>query len=445
VSFDLNSDGLKEQVSWTAATSSVAFLVLDRNYNGVIDNGRELFGNYTLQSGVTDRNGFAALAMYDNASFGGNGDGVITKDDAVYSRLQLWLDVNHNGISEPSELHSLAEYSIESLPLKYQDSRRVDEFGNLFRYRAKVEAREKTISRWLYDVFLRTPLSSVNSQIAATNPATQPMAVRRTANTTSEKLQMHLENTLDQAGIVVIDSTSPEFAAEIERLLVPEAVEKAKAFLPYSAVVVNRTNQYIWGFTLVYKYPNWISPSGTPWKHRINPSAAGPATRNQMLAPGSSFLITPVSSFLASRDSGGKRILQPLLDEGMDRTIQLFLAQNNKTDRIELSVDSVIFEDGTLIGPDREGAMVQINERIRAENDLYASIENLAGTPLRERLSSHIHNDKKGEYAQHIASRAEAIADLVDAQGEKVAIDLVQSMKNKKWFSSNAVVRRRTQ
>jgi hypothetical protein len=114
VNFDFDRDGAKERLAWTAVGSDDAWLVLDRD-----------------------------------------GDGVIDGRDAVFSRLRLWQDSNHDGVSQPEELHTLPGLGLASIDLGYKESRRTDEYGNRFRYRAKVkDMHGAQLGRWAWDVFL---------------------------------------------------------------------------------------------------------------------------------------------------------------------------------------------------------------------------------------------------------------------------------------------------
>lgn len=161
VRFDFNGDGvIIGKLSWTSTNADDAWLVLDRNNNGRIDNGRELFGNATPQSVPPvgeERQGFLALAEYDKPANGGDDNGKITQRDGIFGQLRLWQDRNHNAVSEPEELHRLKALNVVVIELNYTESKRTDEHGNQFKYRAKVrDDRGAQVGRWAWDVFLVT-------------------------------------------------------------------------------------------------------------------------------------------------------------------------------------------------------------------------------------------------------------------------------------------------
>lgn len=153
VQFDLRNDGVACQIAWTRLGAENAFLALDRNGNGRIDNGAELFGNFTpLQSGQLASHGFEALAELD-----ANGDGVLDANDSAWATLLLWTDRNHDGASTPDELQSLASSAVTTLELDPALLGRRDQWGNQFRYMAHFRFRQPATEtrRTYYDVFFR--------------------------------------------------------------------------------------------------------------------------------------------------------------------------------------------------------------------------------------------------------------------------------------------------
>lgn len=160
VNFDIGGDGALDRVSWTRASEDDAWLVLDRNVNDVIDNGQELFGTFTFQGIVAGQepNGFRALALLDDSKYGGDGNGKIDTNDLAYQYLRFWVDANHNGISETSELTTLASRHVLSLWVTYQDWRHTDPNGNYFKYQsvAVFNINGAAVSRVVGDVYLLT-------------------------------------------------------------------------------------------------------------------------------------------------------------------------------------------------------------------------------------------------------------------------------------------------
>lgn len=150
VLFDIDATGAPVRIAWTAAGAPMAFLALDRNGNGRIDDGAELFGNHTPVPGGVAANGFDALAQYD-----ANHDGWVDAGDPIWPSLLLWTDLNHDGISQPSELSPLASGDVIGINLAYHWTGRRDPTGNTFRYESQVrmDIGHHARTRPVYDIF----------------------------------------------------------------------------------------------------------------------------------------------------------------------------------------------------------------------------------------------------------------------------------------------------
>ncbi|MGE3612525.1 MAG: calcium-binding protein [Sulfurimonas sp.] len=113
--FDYDGDGNREHTAWMEAGD--AQLVVDINYDGIINNGSEIFGEHTkLPDGTLAQNGYEALIQYDS-----NSDGVIDSRDEAFGNLLLWKDSNQNGKSEDGELTNIQTSGILALHLNQEN------------------------------------------------------------------------------------------------------------------------------------------------------------------------------------------------------------------------------------------------------------------------------------------------------------------------------------
>jgi hypothetical protein len=148
VVFDIDADGELDQVAWTLAGEDDSWLAIDRNRNGLIDDGSELFGTAVDPATGDEKIGFGALSLLDTS-----GNGWIDAEDAQFGELLLWQDANHDGRSTPLEVASLSEAGVTAISLDYKSSMRTDANGNRLRFRAKVESTTRT-GVYAYDVYL---------------------------------------------------------------------------------------------------------------------------------------------------------------------------------------------------------------------------------------------------------------------------------------------------
>lgn len=159
VQFDLNADGQLDSTAWTAVGEDDAFLCMDRNGNGLIDDGKELFGSATpLTNGETTESGYYALAELDEPETGGNGNGQVNSEDPMFQRLCVWVDSNRDGVSQRREIKSLAEVGVVAFERRFKKMHKMDDFGNLFRYTSRVYMRSGGDTSWpTFDVMFAVP------------------------------------------------------------------------------------------------------------------------------------------------------------------------------------------------------------------------------------------------------------------------------------------------
>ena len=125
VKFDLNAQGQAIQTGWVS--SGDGLLVMDRNHDGIINNGSELFGSSTtLANGTKATDGYQALRELDT-----DHDGVIDKNDAAFNDLSVWVDANSDGVSTANEIHSLASLNITQISVQATAGTGIDAAGNL--------------------------------------------------------------------------------------------------------------------------------------------------------------------------------------------------------------------------------------------------------------------------------------------------------------------------
>jgi hypothetical protein len=159
VQFDLGADGTTEHTGWVSKTDGL--LVMDRNSDGNINDGSELFGSSTiLADGSRATDGYVALSELDS-----NHDGVVNASDAGFAELQVWVDENSDGVSGTGELRSLASLDIASISLATQQTATTDH-GNTVGLISSYQTTDGT-SHAAADVWFQTSDSAVPGVLAA--------------------------------------------------------------------------------------------------------------------------------------------------------------------------------------------------------------------------------------------------------------------------------------
>ncbi|MEM7664100.1 MAG: calcium-binding protein, partial [Pseudomonadota bacterium] len=157
--FDLDGDGYAERTGWVSPND--ALLAIDRNGDGIINDISELFGD-------ENTSGFADLALFDSDS-----NGIINDQDAAFSDLLLWRDVDGDGRSAPGELMSLDEAGLVSVSL---DAAAVSETsgGNLITETATVswgDGTQTAVSNVAFDISQARSVGTISEDLTITDLA----------------------------------------------------------------------------------------------------------------------------------------------------------------------------------------------------------------------------------------------------------------------------------
>ena len=166
INFDLTGTGTSNPTGWVAPTDGL--LALDLNHDGLINDGRELFGSATEVGGVRAGNGFAALRALDS-----NGDGKITAEDTVFAELGVWTDANQNGKTDAGEFVHLTDKGIVSLNLSAKASDAVDN-GNLLGLVSSYQTADGS-AHDMVDVWFRQGANASDELRSSVNELTQSL------------------------------------------------------------------------------------------------------------------------------------------------------------------------------------------------------------------------------------------------------------------------------
>ena len=203
--FDHNADGFAESTGWVGPDDGL--LVWDRDGNGRIDSGRELFGNEAiLANGQQAANGFEALMELDT-----NADGLINDQDAVWANLKVWRDLDGDGYSTSNELLSLSDAGVASISIGYANSNLVDPAGNEHRQVGSFSRTDGTIGAATDVWFQRNALQTIPLEWVEV-----PAAILLLPNATGTGTVFDLHQAMARDSSGVLQSLVTQFVGETD-------------------------------------------------------------------------------------------------------------------------------------------------------------------------------------------------------------------------------------
>ncbi len=267
-------------------------------------------------------------------------------------------------------MHTLRELGIERIGLKYRPSGYVDEFGNQFRYRGRIWDAAGAEHEICYDVFLRIAPGSAGAtgtapaQSAVIPDGSKPTASLSQPDVTKEEATGVMEQpraavrSLESEDVVLLSSSDAGF---LEAFKSPPRKEYA-AILPYSVIIQNRSGQEIIAYSVVWER---LEPDRRVHRGRRSWDAFAKLAPGAGLVPSSSRAV----SLLLSLEAGGQT-----WSAGTEAQSKHLLSLWAGPSTIKMSLDAVLFADGSAAGPDTSGQIPRWKAWLDAEKEVFTKV-----------------------------------------------------------------------
>jgi hypothetical protein len=255
--------------------------------------------------------------------------------------------------------------------------------------------------------------------------------------------EVTMTNAVEAYNIHAYLGNSSKLSSQSSPILEQLSESDLSTILPHAVLLENGSTRKIWSITVIYTFPGEISASGQAKRHIVSRTAPLHATADTLFLPGDQLLVTPLRGFsIMSRPNKPVTHIQNV-------PLQIALeAEDYKRDyidtgkKIEVKVDSVVFDDGEIIGPDTAGYMETLNNRLDADQELLDGASALRGQPLKDFLQTastrHVVTDRD----IYFTSLAGNLLALLNADGEEAFLKTVSNIRTNNPYQGNRVNRR---
>lgn len=233
-------------------------------------------------------------------------------------------------------------------------------------------------------------------------------------------------NKLATEGILAFRHGDPTFESALKKLFNPDDIPKLEKLIPYAVLVRNNTSSYLMAITVLYSYPSPVYP-GKSATNRVSPSARS-NDKSQMIEPGGYMFFTPIGDIVGYLDPSMSPQTHPTLTESTVKYLENKL-EFYRAWQVTVSVDSIVTDQGILVGPDEGGYEHTMAARSAARAEVYQQAETLTGEELKKYLTmlSALEVDLSHPHNYYLRSTADILLTEMESEGEHA---LKQSLKH---------------